>query len=318
MSAAVQSSLPIARSQIAAEVLQGLARPQKALPGKYLWDETGSDLFDRICRTEDYYPTRREVAMLEAQAAEVAELVGPRATVVEYGSGATRKIRILLDALAAPRRYVAIDISRDYLATAIEPIVRDYPALDVLPVYADYTQALRLPVALGDGPVVGFFPGSTMGNFSPDGVVAFFRRVRATLGASWFLVGTDPNRDAASLQRAYGEAEGLMAALHKNMLTHLNRELGADFDLANFRHEVRLPQDPPRVEAHLVAQRDAAYQVAGETIRLSAGESIFTDASYKYDPDSFKAMAAEGGWERVRCWLDPDGLFSLHLFRTRG
>ncbi|HEV2557685.1 MAG TPA: L-histidine N(alpha)-methyltransferase [Microvirga sp.] len=313
-----QAALPLARQQYVEDVLEGLSQPQKRLPGKYLWDETGSDLFDRICSTADYYPTRREMALLERHAAEVASVVGPGANIVEYGSGAARKIRVLLDAMDAPHRYVAIDISRDYLVTAIEPIVKDYPNLQVIPVFADYTAPITLPVDLSDGPVLGFFPGSTIGNFSPAGVVAFLSRVRETLGAGWFLVGTDPNRDEASLRRAYAGADGLMAALHKNMLAHINNELGSDFDLDNFRHDVRVLQDPPRVEAHLFALGDAAYTVDGERVALKAGESIFTDVSYKYDPDTFRSLARDGGWDPVRSWLDPQGLFSLYLLHTDG
>ena len=295
------------------DVLGGLSRPEKALPGKYLWDETGSALFERICGTRDYYLTGAELALLRATAGEVGRLVGSGATIVEFGSGASHKVRTLLDALAAPERYVAIDISREYLASAARQIAQDYPALAVLPVCADYTRRIALPLPPEAGPILGFFPGSTIGNFDPAGAVAFLERARATLGPSWFLVGTDPNPDRDSLTSAYAGADGLMAALHKNLLVHLNRLLGTTFDPDDFRHEVRVRPDPLRVEAHLVALRPLACQVGGTLITLSAGESIHTDSSYKYDPEAFRGLARAAGWRPVTCWRDERNRFCLHL-----
>jgi dimethylhistidine N-methyltransferase len=257
------------REQVLRDVLEGLSRPMKKLPGKYLWDETGSDLFDRICGTEDYYLTRRETALLEAAAGDIAGIVGAGATLVEYGSGASRKVRLLLDAMAAPHRYVAIDISDEYLAAATRRIAADYPGVDVLPVVADYTKPIVLPDTIEDGPVLGFFPGSTIGNFDEAGVVAFLERAQATIGQGWLLIGHDPNQDEASLKRAYGEADGLMGRLHLNMLAHINTRLGADFDLAAFRHTVEVRRDPPRVEAYLVATqgRDLSGRRSGGGFR---------------------------------------------------
>jgi dimethylhistidine N-methyltransferase len=296
-------------------VLVGLSRPQKALPGKYLWDETGSLLFERICATEDYYLTRNEMALLNRKVDEIARLVGPAATIVEFGSGASHKVRLLLDRLTWPRRYVAVDISSEFLDQATSRVARDYPEIEVIPVVADYTKPMNIPTGTLIGNVVGFFPGSTIGNFDPDGVVAFLRRVRGSLRPSWFVVGADATRDEARLLRAYGEADGLMAALHKNLLVHLNRLTGTTFDPADFRHEARVLAHPPRVEAHLVARRPLHYEVAGRTFTLNPGESIHTDNAYKHDVETFRTLAAEAGWTLVRCWLDPAGSMSLHVLR---
>jgi dimethylhistidine N-methyltransferase len=315
MSRAGQQPTSSEHQDVLRDVLEGLSRPQKALPGKYLWDETGSVLFDRICNTEDYYLTRREIALLKSKANEIARLIGPGATIVEFGSGASHKVRILLDALVTPRRYVAIDISQEFLEAATRRIAQDYPHIEVVPICADYTKPLRLPAHLLTGRVLGFFPGSTIGNFDPEGVVAFLRRARATLGPSWFLMGADPNHEEQSLLRAYGRADGLMAALHKNLLRHLNHLIGTSFGPDDFRHEAYVRADPPRVEAYLVALRPLRYEIGDQIISIEAGEHIHTDNSYKHQPEDFRRLADQAGWTLMRCWLDPQGLFSLHLLR---
>jgi dimethylhistidine N-methyltransferase len=301
-----------------ADALAGLTKSPKSLPGKYIWDEAGSTVFDRICESRDYYPTRRETALLRVMAPEIATIVGPGATLVEYGSGASIKSRIVLDALPAPARYVPIDIADEHLAASAASIARDYPGLEVVPVHADYGRPIVLPPAAArDGaPVLGFFPGSTIGNFAPEAAAAFLERVRETLGPSLFLVGTDSNRDEASLLRAYADGEGLMAALHGNLLVRLARELGADLDPDDFRHEARVHADPPRVEAHLVACRPTGLRLGGRTFAFAAGESIHTDNAYKYSPDAFRFVATRAGWEPVRYWTDEDGMLGLHLLRA--
>jgi dimethylhistidine N-methyltransferase len=302
--------------EVLRNVLDGLSRAQKTLPGKYLWDETGSYLFDRICNTQDYYLTRCEGALLRSTVDEIGSLVGSAATIIEFGSGASHKVRMLLDALTAPKRYVALDISREYLETATQRVAADYPGIEVSPVCADYTKKITLPIQRGAGPILGFFPGSTIGNFDPAGAVAFLTRARETLGPSWFLVGVDPNRDEPSLLSAYGQAEGLMAELHKNLLIHLNRLLDTAFDPGDFRHEARVQHNPFRVEAHLVAAKPLTYQVGEASIRIGAGESIHTDTSYKYDPETFQDLASQAGWEPVKCWCDEQNRFCLHLLQS--
>jgi dimethylhistidine N-methyltransferase len=304
----------VSRAEFLADVLEGLSRPQKAIPGKYLWDETGSGIFDRICESRDYYLTRRETSLLRAKAPDVARIVGPGASLVEFGSGSSIKTRILLNVLLEPARYVALDISYEHLAAATARIARDYPGLEVVPICADYTKPLSLPAGAGR-PVLGFFPGSTIGNFGPAAAIQFLARIGEALGPSLFLVGADPNRDQATLSRAYADEEGLMAALHGNLLVRVNRELGGELDPTHFRHEARALDDPPRVEAHLVAQRPTICRIGGRTIRFAAGESIYTDSAHKYEPEAFSAVASRAGWEPVCCWLDEDRLFALHLLR---
>jgi dimethylhistidine N-methyltransferase len=308
-------SLAAHNPEVLRDVLTGLSQPQKALPGKYLWDEAGSAIFDQICNTEDYYLTRHDVALLRQKVGEVAQLIGPGATIVEFGSGASRKIRILLDALDEPKRYLAIDISQEFLEAATERLARDYPSVDIVPIVGDYTKALTLPLAHSIGPTLGFFPGSTIGNFSSSSVVAFLERARAAVGPNWFLVGADPNHDETSLLRAYAGADGLMAKLHKNLLLHLNRLVGTNFDPEDFRHEARVLSDPTRVEAHLVAHRPVTIRVGDHMFTLAEGESIHTDSSYKLEPEEFRVLAEQADWTMVRCWIDNDGFASLYLLR---
>lgn len=310
-----------ARQAFTDDALAGLLAWRKTLPGKYLWDETGSTLFDRICESDGYYLARRETALLRAAAGEVASIVGRDACLVEFGSGSSLKTRVVLDALDRPARYVPIDIAAEHLEAAAAAIRRDYPGLDaVVPVHADYTRPITLPPEARDGPapVLGFFPGSTIGNFAPEAAVAFLERARATLGPSLLLVGVDANPDEAGLTLAYAGDDGLMAALHGNLLTRLARELGAGVEADAFRHEVRVLPDPPRVEAHLVATRPTVLRLGGYAVAFRAGESIHTDTSYKYDPDSFRAIAGRAGWQTARFWPDGHGMLGLHLLRAAG
>jgi dimethylhistidine N-methyltransferase len=300
----------VAAERVHREVLDGLSAPRKRLPGVYLWDARGSEIFDRICRTEDYYLTRAETALLAAAAPEVAALTGRGATLVEYGSGASRKVRLILDALPAPAAYVAIDVSAAFLVEATDRIAADYPGLAVLPLSADYTQPLALP-GRPEGPVLGFFPGSTIGNFGPEGVTAFLARARATLGAGRLLIGHDPTRDRARLLAAYGNADGLMPALHLNMLAHLGRLLGAPVDEGAFRHEVRIAEDPFRVEAHLVARRPVRWRIGERMVEIAEGEAIHTDSSHKMTPEEFLDLAAPAGWRAERSWTG--ACYALHL-----
>ncbi|GEP09056.1 L-histidine N(alpha)-methyltransferase [Methylobacterium gnaphalii] len=301
------------REEFRREAVAGLTSMPKGLPGKFLWDETGSRIFDRICDEPDYYPTRCEAALLPEAIREVAALVGPGATVVEYGSGASRKVRSLLDALDRPARYVAVDISREYLEASVQRLAGDYPSVVMTPVCADYAKPIRLPLSCSDGPVLGFFPGSSIGNFAPSDAEGLLARMRDTLGSSRLLIGADPTLDEMQLRMAYGRSGGLMRAFHLNILHRMNRELGADFDLSDFRHEARILRNPFRVEAHLVASQAKTYRVDGTEIRFEAGESVRTDTSHKYEPAAFRALAERGGWTSERIWLDHDQRFSLHL-----
>ena len=293
--------------------ISGLSAEPKVLPGKYLWDERGSILFDRICDARDYYPTRSEAAILPQVCRDVAGLVGAGATVVEFGSGASRKIRTLLDALDRPARYVAVDISGDYLEASVRALAPSYPDVAMIPVCADYARPVALPVSLADGPVLGFFPGTSIGNLEPADAQELLARMRDTLGAGRLLIGVDPTQDEARLGPAYGRSDGLMSAFHLNLLTRMNRELGTDFDLGDFRHEARIVRAPFRSEAHLVATQARRYRIGEAEIAFAEGESVRTDVSHKYEPAAFQALAARAGWGCERAWHHPDGVFSLYL-----
>ena len=296
------------------DVVEGLSRPQKAIPGKHLWDEAGSTLFDRICASPGYYPTRRESDLLQRQAAAIAGQVGADATLVEFGSGASRKTRILLDALESPRRYVAIDISGAFLASACARIGADYPGLDVVPLCADYSRALRLPPRAQAAPALGFCPGLSLGNLPAEGLVGCLARARESLSPGWFLLTADGTRDASDLQGAYADPDGLMAAFHLNLLVRLARELDTDLDPAAFRHEARVLDHPFRVEAHLVARRAATFRLAGHRFEFAVGESIHTDTSFKHRPDELAALATRAGWRPVQAWTD--AAVCLQLLRS--
>jgi dimethylhistidine N-methyltransferase len=298
-------------------VLSGLARRPKALEPKFFYDARGSQLFDAITGLEEYYPTRAETAALESHAAEIAAFVASHngeggASLVEFGSGSSVKTRLLLDALPDLRCYVPIDISGEHLQAAAERLAADY-ALPVVPVHADYTGAFTLPAAVPAAGRVGFFPGSTIGNFDPPAAVAFLRRARALLGpGARFIVGADLQKDESRLIAAYDDAQGVTAAFNLNLLRRINRELAGDFDLESFRHEARYDSELGRIEMHLVSLAGQQVSVAGRSFDFAAGESIHTENSYKYTLESFAELAREGGWRSEAQWLDPEGLFSLH------
>jgi dimethylhistidine N-methyltransferase len=310
------SSDSTGHEEFLAAALAGLAGSPKRLPGKYLWDEAGSILFDRICDDPDYYPTRCETALLPRVAQEIAAGIGPSATIVEFGSGASRKIRTLLDALDQPARYIAIDISEEYLEASLARLRPDYPQVEMIAVCADYSRPVRLPVDLAGSAVLGFFPGTSIGNFAPEEARAFLSRARDILGPSRFLIGADTTHETDRLLLAYGGCGGLMEAFHLNLLARMNRELDSDIALDAFRHEARVLPDPFRVEAHLVALRPQTWSLGGQTVAFAAGESIRTDTSHKYDPPTFGRLAAASGWGLERNWIDTFG-FGLYLLETK-
>ncbi|KQW71408.1 methyltransferase [Phenylobacterium sp. Root77] len=303
-------------SEFARDVVDGLSRPQKTLPAKYFYDAEGSALFEAITELPEYYPTRTELALMQAKAGEMAQAIPAGATLVEFGSGASTKTRLLLDAAQQLATYAPIDISRSALDAAAEAIGRDYPALTVAPLVEDFTKALALPDAAGD-PRIGFFPGSTIGNFTPAEVVAFLSGARRLLGeGAGFLVGIDLAKDEATLVAAYDDAQGVTAAFNLNLLTRINRELDGDFDLSAFQHQAVWNQDESRMEMHLVSLRDQFVSAAGRTFRFAAGESIHTENSYKFTVEGFQRLAAEAGWKLERRWESPAPSFAVVLLRA--
>jgi dimethylhistidine N-methyltransferase len=309
---AYAKALRIARPQSDFEsaVLAGLARSPKGLPCKFFYDAQGSALFDRICELPEYYPTRTETALLQRHAPEFAELIGPDVEVIEFGAGSLQKIGHLLGALESPRAYVPIDISGDYLRAMTKKLSLAHPRVSLTPVVADFTQPLRLPAS--GARRVGFFPGSTIGNFDAAEALAFLQRAARMLRAGGLLIGVDLVKDPAILHTAYNDSAGVTELFNKNILARANRELGANFDVDAFAHYAPYNPGAKRIEMHLLSRIDQSVTVAGETIAFLQGETIHTESSYKYTPDGFRALAMAAGFVPRAMWCDPDRLFSVH------
>lgn len=300
-------------------VVDGLGRRPKAIPCKFLYDARGSALFDEICALPEYYPTRTEIGILEANAAAIAAAIGPGAQVIEFGSGSSRKIRILLDALCAPAVYAPVDISGVHLQRSARDLAGSYPQVPVVAVCADYTRPFRLPPLPGDGTAkrVGFFPGSTIGNFEPAEAVAFLAQAARLLGPGGeMLVGVDLKKDAAILDAAYNDSAGVTAAFNLNLLARANRELDAGFDLARFAHDAFYNADAGRIEIYIRSEIDQVVRCAGQVFRFAAGERVHTEYSCKYTVPEFQALAARAGFRALQVWTDPRQLFSLHSLRV--
>lgn len=297
------------------EVLAGLGARPKRLSPKYFYDERGSALFEQITRLPEYYLTRTEMGLFDRHLGDIAGALGDGCCVVEYGSGSTQKIRKLLERLV-PAAYVPVDISGEHLRAQAAALHADFPWLDVLPTCADFTATFELPEPVRGMPRVGFFPGSSIGNFEPDGAAAFLRNARETLGAgSRMLVGVDRKKDAARLERAYDDAGGITARFNRNVLHHINERLDGTFDPDAFDHEARYDADAGCIRMFLRSRREQTVQVAGATFDFAAGEPIHTENSFKYDPDEFAALAHRGGFEVDTWWTDDERLFALFLLR---
>ena len=300
-------------SRMRAEVLHGLRKPQKELPSKYLYDAQGSQIFDRITALDDYYPTRVEAAIMTRHIDEIVEAIGAGAMLIDYGSGNSAKARRLLERLEDPNAYVPIDISREHLMAAARQLREDFPHIEVLPVAADYTRSFELP--LPSNPPkrrVGFFPGSTIGNFEPLLAERFLERIADTCGPGGGLViGADLAKEPSALHRAYNDSEGVTAEFNCNILRHVNRELGADFDCEQFVHYAPYNPTERRVEMHLVSLAEQTARIDGTAIAFETGESIWTESSYKYTRRAFEELAAAAGFEPQRAWLDESHWFGV-------
>jgi dimethylhistidine N-methyltransferase len=298
-------------------LLAGLAMAPKEIACKYFYDETGSRLFDDICALPEYYQTRTETMLLTRHAREIAALMGEHVEILEYGAGSLRKVRILLDALEAPRAYTPVDISGDYLAQVVRDLAADYPALGLRPVIGDFTEALDIP-ALPDHPRrAGFFPGSTIGNFRPDAALALLRRMRAGLNGGGLLIGVDLVKDPARLHAAYNDAAGVTALFNKNLLVRANRELGMDFDPAAFAHYAPYNAGAQRVEMYLVSLKRQRVRLRGQEFEFAQGEPVHTEDSHKYTIESFREMACRAGFNPRAVWTDEERLFSVHWLESR-
>ena len=297
----------------ASDLLAALGTTPRSIAPKYFYDSEGSRLFDQICDLPEYYPTRTEIQILTDRAGEIATHIGPNAELVEFGAGSLTKVRLLLDAMQAPKRYIPIDISGDHLESAAAALKADYPLLHVNPVVADYTQAFMLPAALpGAGQRVGFFPGSTIGNFTPPEAVQFLRMTATVLHGGALLVGADLVKDPAVLHAAYSDAQGVTAAFNLNLLARANRELGADFDLAQFAHSAFYNAPLKRIEMHLMSRVRQVVHVCGWRFTFEEGETLHTENSHKFTVDGLRGLAIQAGFTPGPVWTDAQQLFSLH------
>jgi dimethylhistidine N-methyltransferase len=304
-------------SDFGRELFEGLSRSPRSISPKFFYDVAGSQLFDRICDLPEYYPTRTEIRILTECAPEIAAQIGPNADVVEFGAGSLTKVRLLLDALHAPRRYVPIDISGEHLEAAAQRLRADYPRIAVQPVVADYTMPLVLP-SLGEGlgQRVGFFPGSTLGNFSPEEALAFLQLAQRLLRGGGLLLGVDLVKDPARLHAAYNDAQGVTAAFNLNLLRRANREVGTDFDLEGFAHAAFYNAPLRRIEMHLVSRRAQSVRLDGQRFDFEEGETIHTENSYKFTAPGLHALAVKAGLRPTAVWTDPERLFSVHWLQS--
>jgi dimethylhistidine N-methyltransferase len=300
------------RSDFANAMLEGLSRATKRTPAKFFYDAAGSALFEEITELPEYYPTGTELAILRDNAAEIASFISDNAQLVEFGAGALRKVRILFDAMTKPRGYVPIDISGEFLLQVAETLEAEYPHICVNPVVADFTKPIQLgPLECSAMHRVGFFPGSTIGNFTRAEAVSFLKSARQTLDGGPLLIGVDLVKDPALLHAAYNDAAGVTAAFNKNLLVRANRELGADFDVEAFDHYAPYNPLAQRVEMYLIARARQRVRLAGETFSFAQGEAIHTEDSHKYTLESFRALAAEAGYGQRKVWTDAGALFSV-------
>ncbi|WP_292924289.1 L-histidine N(alpha)-methyltransferase [Novosphingobium sp. SCN 63-17] len=289
------------------DALTGLSRTPKTLPSKHFYDARGSDLFEEICLLDEYYVTRTEEAQLRKIAPTLSRAIPPGAALVEFGSGASVKTRRILDASQQLSAYLPIDISEAALAHAATRIRASYPALEVAPIRADFTADITLPERFGARPLVGFFPGSTIGNFTPDEAETFLANVRRLLGAGACLIlGADSTNDPAVLRPAYDDRSGVTAAFNLNLLTRLNRECGADFDLDRFEHRAVWNAGESRIEMHLVSLTRQEVRIADTRVQFAPHETIHTENSYKYQPAFLSALASRAGWAVRQVWQESD------------
>lgn len=296
-----------------ADVLNGLSAPIPAIPARWFYDRRGSELFDEITRLPEYYLTRTETALLKRITPELAAYVDPGPAVVEFGAGSQTKTPLLLQAIA-PSAYVPVDISGDYLSESADALRTAHPDIEVFPIIGDFTRPIRLPRAIDGMPRLGFFPGSTIGNFVPQSATDLLRHFRATLGTgAKLLIGLDRVKPIECLIAAYDDAAGVTAAFNLNLLARINRELGADIPIDGFAHEARWNDTQARIEMHLVATRDLRFQIEGQAFAFAKGASIHTENSHKYGPRGSRLLLLAGGWTPVQEWLAPNDEFALVL-----
>ena len=305
-------SLLMFRSQWRLEILTGLQKPQKELPSKLLYDERGSELFDKICETPEYYLGRIETEIMEKIAKEIACLVGSQALLIEYGSGSSIKTQLLLEQIQGLTGYVPIDISRKNLMKTTSRLAAMYPWLKIYPLWADFT--IRFSLTQFHSPLhIAYLPGSTIGNFYPDDAVLFMKRVAQVIRPRGVLiVGVDLKKESQILNLAYNDGSGLTAEFNKNILVHINHEFNSDFCIDQFQHQAFYNQDLGRVEMHLVSLANQLVHVSGTEYQIRKNESILTEVSYKYSIEEFQSLALRAGFTTSKVWIDPQQLFGVY------
>jgi dimethylhistidine N-methyltransferase len=299
------------------EIMMGLSRSQKTIPPKYLYDKRGSEIFEKITHLNDYYPTRAEKEILHDYASEMAGLIGPRALIIEPGSGACEKVRMLLPLLEKPTGYVPIEISHEILYRTVDKLHEEFPKLKVFPVVADFTSELDLPLTVDSqkGKRVVFFPGSTIGNMNPNEALQFLRRMGRLMGhRGGLLIGVDLKKDSDTFKRAYDDQEGVTAEFNLNLLERLNREVEASFKPENFQHEAFYNEKLGRVEMHLKSKISQIVKVHEKMIKFNEGETIHTENSYKYLPEEFKELCSRAKLSLKKRWMDKNELFCVYYF----
>lgn len=296
------------------DVITGLRKPQKQIPCKYFYDQRGAQLFDAICRTPEYYPTRTEIGLLKKYGDEIAELVGPRAQIVEFGSGSGVKTRLLLQALKNVDSYIGVDISQECLEDTTTELECLFPGMNVGSLWADFTQPFAVPRSAGAKRHVGFFPGSTIGNFLRHEAEDFLHNAARTLGhGGAMIVGVDLKKDKRILEAAYNDGAGVTAEFNINLLKRINGTIGGTFNTDAFAHNAYYNADAGRVEMHLHSLDFQSVRVGGHLFTFSAGESIHTENSHKYSVSEFQALAQGCGFTPLKVWTDENSLFSLHF-----
>jgi len=295
------------------EILEGLSHPQKALSPKFFYDERGSILFDAICELPEYYLTRTEFSIMRAHIDEIVALVGPQASLIEFGSGSSQKTRMLLGRLDRLAAYVPVEISREHLMAAAESLAADYPDVEVWPVLADFMRPFDLPnpsvMPLRN---IVYFPGSTIGNFSPEEAHSLLRVMHIEAGEDGaLLIGVDLQKDTTVIERAYNDDAGVTAEFNLNMLSRINREFGADFNLDLFRHRAIYDEEYGRIEMSLVSECKQIVRIAGQSFHFEKGEALVTEHSHKYTLEQFGSMAERAGFVVDTVWTDPEQLFSV-------
>lgn len=316
MQAELHPKPAVKREQFRRDVLRGLHAEQKQLPSKYFYDQRGSQLFDRICELPEYYPTRTEVAIMRAHAAEMAERIGPHAMIIELGSGSSMKTGWLLKSLPRPTCYVPVDISGTHLREAAARIADDFPDIEVEPLHADFSSEFNLPqVATKVARRVVYFPGSTIGNFRPEAARTLLARMAHLAGAGGgLLVGYDLVKSREVLEKAYDDAAEVTAAFNKNLLRRINRELDANFMLSRFHHRAVYNAKHQRIEMHLVSTAEQVVAIGPQEVPFARGETIRTELSHKYTIDAFAEMATASGFAPGTVWTDANALFAVAYY----